>query len=88
LTIDKLTQIVPELATGQVNSVNGTNLCTACAKQTYNVAKGDFPAIFGQGTTIASDLQNSCGASFVGESIIFRLGFKTPTLLPTLIDLC
>jgi hypothetical protein len=65
LTIDKLIQIVPELATGQVNSVNGTNLCTACAKQTYNVAKGDFPAIFGQGTTIASDLQNSCGASFV-----------------------
>lgn len=41
----------------------------------YNVAESDFPAIFGQGTSPASELQASCGASFVGELIIFRLTF-------------
>jgi len=65
LTIDKLLQVVPAIATGQTSSLNGTNLCTPCVKQIYNVAKGDFPAIFGQGTTIASDVQADCGASFV-----------------------
>lgn len=70
LTIDKLLQIVSGIFTGQASPVNGTNLCTPCVKQIYNVAKNDFPAIFGQGTTITSDAQNTCGASFVGESTV------------------
>jgi len=65
LTIDELLQVIPAILTGQTNSVNGVNLCTPCVKQIYNVARNDFPAIFGQGTTVASDLQTDCGASFV-----------------------
>lgn len=64
LTIDKVLQILSEINNGQTSSLNGVNLCTACTKQMYNVANGDFPAIFGQGTTIASDVQATCGSSF------------------------
>ena len=71
MTIDKLMNIVSGVANGQNNSLGGANLCTACVKQIYNVAKNDFPAIFGQGD-IASDVQASCGASFVGKSIVPR----------------
>jgi hypothetical protein len=64
LTIDKLAGVISALKDGQTESLNGVNLCTACNKQIYNVAKTDFPEIFGQGE-IASDAQTSCGASFV-----------------------
>ena len=76
LTIDKLVQIVPTIVTGQNNSTNGVNLCTPCVKQIYNVAKNDFPAIFGQGTSIASGVQGNCGSSFVGKSTVSHLGFQ------------
>jgi len=65
LTLDKLIQDVSAIVDGQASSLNGANLCTPCDKQVYNVAKNDFPAIFGQGTSIASEVQSSCGASFV-----------------------
>jgi hypothetical protein len=68
LTIDKLLQIVPAIAAGEANSLNGTNLCTPCVKQFYNVAESGFPGIFGPGTTVASNVQTDCGSSFVGES--------------------
>jgi len=64
LTINKLINLVSAIVNGQADSLNGVNLCTACVKQIYNVAKNDFPTIFGQGD-IASDVQTSCGASFV-----------------------
>jgi hypothetical protein len=67
LTIDKLLQIVPAIAAGEANSLNGTNLCTPCVKQFYNVAESGFPGIFGPGTTVASNVQTDCGSSFVGE---------------------
>ena len=87
LTIDKFRQVILAIADGQTSSLNGTNLCTPCVKQIYNVAKGDFPAIFGQGTTIASDVQADCGASFVGESKISVEGFRAPPRSLRLIDL-
>jgi hypothetical protein len=65
LTLNELLQIISEIENGQASSINSTILCTPCVKQMYNVAKGDFPAIFGQGTSVASDVQASCGASFV-----------------------
>jgi hypothetical protein len=79
LTIDKLAGVAPALKDGQTESLNGVNLCTACNKQIYNVAKTDFPEIFGQGE-IASDAQTSCGASFVGKSIVPHLGLRNITL--------
>jgi len=60
LTIDKVQQI---LSNG-TSSLSGVNLCTPCVKQIYNIAKTDFPTIFGQGD-IATSLQADCGASFV-----------------------
>jgi len=67
LTINKIAQLVPAVATGQTSSLNGVNLCTPCVKQIYNVAKADFPSTFGGGN-IASNVQANCGASFVGKS--------------------
>jgi len=64
LTISKLIQTVPTIVTGDASSLNGVNLCTPCVKQIYNVAKTDFPAIFGQGD-IATNVRADCGASFV-----------------------
>jgi hypothetical protein len=64
LTLSKIVQIVPAIATGQTSSLNGVNLCTPCVKQIYNVAKADFPTIFGQGS-IASNVEANCGPSFV-----------------------
>jgi hypothetical protein len=68
LTISKLVEIVPEIATGQNSTLSSVNFCTPCVKQMYNIAKADFPT-FGQGT-IASDVQATCGASFVGQSTV------------------
>lgn len=82
LTLDRLLQIVPDIVTGQTDSINGTKLCTPCVKQIYNVAKTDFPAIFGQGTSIASNQQTNCGTSFVGESTVSRLKFQDPHPVP------
>jgi len=65
LTLTQLILIVSDVVAGQTSSLNGANLCTPCVKQMYNVAKNAFPAIFGQGTSIASDLQTGCGSSFV-----------------------
>ena len=73
LTISKIRQIVPTIATG---SLDGVNLCTPCVKQIYNVAKTDFPTIFGAGD-VASNVQAKCGASFVGKctaSLLTELG--------------
>ena len=67
LTLSKILEIVPAIATGQTSSLNGVDLCTPCVKQIYNVAKTDFPTIFGQGS-VASNVQANCGASFVGKS--------------------
>jgi len=64
LTIEKVHQILSELASGQASSLNGVNFCTPCVKQIYNVAKTDFPTIFGQGD-ISTSVQADCGASFV-----------------------
>ena len=66
LTLSKILQIVPSIATGQTSSLDGVNLCTPCVKQIYNVAKTDFPTIFGAGD-VASNVQAKCGASFVGK---------------------
>lgn len=73
LTLTQLILIVSDVVAGQVSSLNGANLCTPCVKQMYNVAKNAFPAIFGQGTSIASDLQTGCGSSFVGELTFFHI---------------
>jgi len=62
LTINKISQISSSV---DGSSINGVNLCTPCIKQMYNVANADFPAVFGKGTTIASDVQARCGASFI-----------------------
>lgn len=72
LTISKIRQIVPAIATGQTSSLNSVNLCTPCVKQIYNVAKTDFPTIFGA-DDVASDVQAKCGASFVGKRTASRL---------------
>jgi hypothetical protein len=61
LTLSKILQIVPSIATGSLDAVN---LCTPCVKQIYNVAKTDFPTIFGAGD-VQSNVQAKCGASFV-----------------------
>ena len=68
VTINKLVDIVSTIANGQISSLNGVNLCTACVKQIYNVAKTDFPGIFGEGDVV-SNVRATCGASFVGKSI-------------------
>lgn len=65
LTIDKIQQLATTISNGQTSSLSNVNFCTPCVKQAYNVAKGDFPAVFGQGTTPASDLQAKCGSSFI-----------------------
>jgi len=64
LTLTKIAQLVPAIATGQNSSLQGVNLCTPCVKQIYNVAKNGFPTVFGTGN-IASNVQANCGASFV-----------------------
>jgi hypothetical protein len=65
LTLDGFLEVLSTVLSGTISSVNGDKLCTPCVKQIYNVAKGDFPAIFGQGTPIATDFQTNCGTSFV-----------------------
>jgi len=64
VTIGRLLDIVPAIATGETSSLGGVDLCTPCVKQIYNVAKDDFPAIFGEGD-VASNVKANCGASFV-----------------------
>lgn len=77
LTFDQLNQVVPEIAAGDTSSLKGANLCTPCVKQMYNVAKTDFPSDFGQGTTVASNVQADCGASFVGKFAVPRPGLPS-----------
>jgi hypothetical protein len=64
LTVNKIVQIVPAIVAGETAPLNGVNLCTPCVKQIYNVAKTDFPTIFGA-NDVTSDMQVKCGASFV-----------------------
>jgi len=64
LTISKLMDVLPSVISGDSSAFNGVDLCTPCVKQIYNVAKTDFPGIFGQGD-IANNVKASCGASFV-----------------------
>jgi len=82
LSIDKITKIVSAIDAGDTSSLNGVNFCTSCVKQIYNVAKTDFPAIFGQGD-IASDVKATCGDSFVDgasdSNILQTAGNKTTT---------
>jgi len=64
LTLSKVEQVIPSVIAGQGSTLSGVNLCTPCVKQIYNVAKTDFPTIFGQGD-IANNVKADCGASFL-----------------------
>ena len=72
LTLSKILQIVPSIVTGQTSSLDSVNLCTPCVKQIYNVAKTDFPTIFGT-DDVTSNVQAKCGASFVGKCTVSHL---------------